>query len=241
MKQGLLFLAVAVGTTTLCAQTRYLENITEGVEVSAATQYQANVSILPAILSGGQQPPAQLPDFFQAYSPAGDTETNRPAVIINSTGSYFPQFVGGGIYGTLRDSATVNVAKRFARMGYVAFVATYRQGWNAASPEVDTRTGQLLIASYRGIQDLRSMTRYLRNSAAADNPFGIDPNAIMAIGFGTGGYNVYNNNFLDSPDEVNSLEKFIGTNGAPFLNVAQFGDPDGLQQGQLNIPQNPGA
>ena len=163
-------------------------------------------------------------------------------MIINSTGSYFPQFVGGGIYGTLSDSVTTETAKRFARMGYVAFVATYRQGWNAASQDVNIRTGELLIASYRGIQDLRSMTRFLRLSAADNNEYGIDPDAIMAMGFGTGGYNVYNNNFLDDPAEVNGLSKFINTSsGNPFLNPGAFGDPDGTAQGQVNIPQNVGA
>ncbi len=239
MRQTLLSFVLVAGTSALMAQTRYLQPVFDGVDVSARIQYQNNVSVLPAILSGGTKPPSQVPDFFQAYSPKGDLETKRPAVIIHTTGSYFPQFVGGGIFGTLNDSAAVNTAKRFARMGYVAVVATYRQGWNATSPDVNTRTGQLLIASYRGIQDLRSMTRFLRLNATT---YRIDPDAIMAMGFGTGAYNVYNSNFLDDAAEVNKLPKFINTaTGNPFLIDSLYGDPDGLKAGRINIPQNVGA
>ena len=241
MRKTLLFTLLLAACSTAFAQTRYLEDVFTDITVSSATQYQANVSVLPFILSGGTMDPAPVPDFFQAYYPTNDTETSRPAVILHSTGSYFPQFLGGGLFGTLQDSVTTNVARRFARMGYVAFVATYRQGWNPTSQVADERTGTLLIASLRGLQDLRSLTRYIRNSVDDGNPFGVNPDAIMAMGFGTGGYNVYNNNFLDSPSEVNTLAKFINSQGQPFYNPAAFGDPDGLMQGQLNIPQNVGA
>lgn len=239
MRTSLLFAALVTCAATLGAQTRYLEPVFDGVEVSSPMPYQNNISVIKAILFRNPDSVMQVPDFFQAYTPAGDTETSRPAVIINSTGSYFPQFVGGGIYGTLRDSAAVETAKRFARMGYVAFVASYRQGWNATSQNVNTRTGDLLIASYRGIQDLRSMTRFIRNNA---DTYGVDGEAVMALGFGTGAYNTYNNNFLDDPQEVNTLPKFINTDtGNPFLNVGLYGDPDGLVQAPLNLPQNVGA
>ena len=238
MRQTLLLLVVATVCTALTAQTRYLGEVFADVTVDAPMQYQNNVSVLPAILSGGQNPPSQVPDFFQAYYPTNDTATNRPAVILNTTGSYFPQLVGGGLFGTLQDSAVVNVARRFARMGYVAFVATYRQGWIPTSMQVDERTGSLLIASYRGLQDMRSMTRFIRNNA---DDYGVNGDAIMAMGFGTGAYNVYNNNFLDDPSEVNVLPKFISSMGQPYLIPQAFGDPDGLMQAQLNIPQNVGA
>lgn len=242
MRQVLLSFAIAATAASAIGQTRYLEPVFDDVAVSDPTQYQNNFSVINGILTRNPANAGPVPDFFQAYTPVGDTETNRPAIIIHSTGSYFPQFVGGGIYGTLNDSVTTETAKRFARMGYVAFVTTYRQGWNAASQDVNTRTGELLIASYRGIQDLRSMTRFLRLNAADDNEYGIDPDAIMAMGFGTGGYNVYNNNFLDDPMEVNTLGKFVNTaTGDPFLVVDDFGDPDGTTQGNFNIPQNVGA
>ncbi len=241
MKQVLLFFAIAICATALQAQKRYLQPVFQNVTVSQPTQYQNNFSIIRAILTSNPANAGQVPDFFQAYTPTGDTETNRPVVIINTTGSYFPQFVGGGIFGTLNDSVVVNTAKRFARMGYVAIVSTYRQGWNPTATEVNARTGSLLIASYRGMQDLRSMTRFLRNSAAGSNPYGINPNAIMALGYGTGAYNVYTNNFLDTPEEVNTLPKFINTaSGNPFLDVSLYGNPDGTTMGQQNIPQNVG-
>ena len=166
---------------------------------------------------------------------------NRPCVILNTTGSYFPQLVGGGLFGKIDDSVVVETAKRFARMGYTAIIAEYRKGWNPTATDVDARTGSLLQASYRGIQDIRSLARFLRGSIANDgNPYGIDGDKIMVMGYGTGGYNAYNNNYLDEVSDVNTLAKFIGANGQPYLIPQAFGDPDGLDQAQFNIPQNPG-
>ncbi len=240
MRQFLLILAFAVSTVAF-GQTRYLAETFTDVMVTDTVRYQTNVSVLPAILSGGAQNPAPTPTYFQAYMPVGDTETSRPCVILNTTGSYFPQLVGGGLFGKLDDSVVVETAKRFARLGYTAIIAEYRKGWIPTATDVDQRTGSLLQASYRGIQDIRSLARFLRGSIANNgNPYGIDGDKLMVMGYGTGGYNAYNNNYLDAVSDVNSLAKFIGANGVPYLVEAAFGDPDGLNQAQLNIPQNVG-
>ncbi|MFK8057182.1 MAG: T9SS type A sorting domain-containing protein [Saprospiraceae bacterium] len=241
MRQFLLILTFAVSTSAF-AQTRYLDEVFTDVMVTDTIQFQKNWSVLPAVLSGNQLPPAPTPTYFQAYTPIGDTEMNRPCVILNTTGSYFPQLVGGGLFGKLDDSVVVETAKRFARLGYTAIISEYRKGWNpTALTDVDARTGSLLIASLRGAQDLRSIARYLRGTIANDgNPYGIDGNKLMVMGYGTGGYNAYNNNFLDDASDVNTLAKFIGTNGQPYYIPQAYGDPDGLTAAQLNIPQNTG-
>lgn len=235
-------LLVALATGTLAtAQQRYLEPVFDDVTVSDSVMYQMNISVQPAVESGGNMPPAPTPDFMQVYAPAGDTATDRPVVILHSTGSYFRPFVGGGIYGNINDSILVATATNLAKHGFVAIPATYRKGWNPISDSTDLRTGSLLIASYRGIQDVRSLVRYLRGTVADDdNPYGIDPDRIAMMGYGTGGYNAYNNNFLDEAEEVNALPKFIDTQGNPFLIPQAYGDPDGLMAAQLNSPQNPG-
>ncbi len=240
MRQFLLFLALAV-TTAALAQTRYIVPVFDDVMVTDTVRFQTNVSVLPVVLSGGTQPPAPRPTYFKAYMPVGDNEDERPVVILNTTGSYLPQLIAGGLFGKIDDSVVVETAKRFARLGYTAIIAEYRKGWNPAADDVNARTGSLLQASYRGIQDIRSLARYLRGTIANDgNPYSIDGDKIMVMGYGTGGYNAYNNNFLDAVSDVNTLDKFIDTQGNPFLDPQLFGDPDGLMQAGLNIPQNVG-
>ncbi|MBK6950355.1 MAG: hypothetical protein IPH16_21795 [Haliscomenobacter sp.] len=116
---------------------------------------------------------------------------NRPAILYFHTGSFLPPLYNGGITGDRNDSATVEICKRLARMGYVVFNATYRLGWNPAATGADgqnIRTSTLLQAAYRGIQDGRSLARFLRKSVAENsNPYGIDPSRIAAWGQGTGG------------------------------------------------------
>lgn len=244
MRTHLLSLALLL-CLGLSAQTRYLQPIFTGVITQTdSTVYQRNITIEKIIRLQSPTPTLE-PDYFQAYMPAGDSRTDRPCIILNTTGSFLPQFIGGGIFGTLKDSAVVNVAKRFAQMGYVAIIAEYRLGWiptAGGSPAADDqRIGTLLTAAYRGIQDARSLARYLRKSVQDGNALGIDPTKIGIIGFGTGGYNAFNTNFLDSSSEVFAVPKFYSPNtGNSYLDTALVGNPNGTQQKQLNIPNNLG-
>lgn len=245
MRRFLLLALTFLGTFGAIAQTRYLEPVFSGVLAQQdSTVYQQNFSFLPVLL-GITQDEIPLPNSFQSYMPAGDTETNRPVVVLNSTGSYLPQFVGGGIFGTLKDSVLVNTANRLARMGYVVIVSEYRQGWlptAAGSPQADDiRISSLLTVSYKAIQDNRSLARFLRSTVANGNPLGIDPDRIAIMGFGTGGYNAYAANYLDSSQEVFDVPKFFSPNtGLSFLDTARFGDPDGLEAKPFNLVNNPG-
>ena len=249
MRRLLLSGLALAAVLSLSAQTRYLEEVFTGVIAQQdSTVYQQNYSFLP-VLAGQSSEEVVLPSYFQSYMPADDDATDRPVMIINGTGSYLPQFVGGGVLGTIKDSVLVETARRFARMGYVAIVADYRQGWIPTafgSPGADDqRIGSLLIAAYKGIQDFRALARYLRRTVAEeDNPLGIDPDRIALMGYGTGGYNAYNANFLDDPSEVldtDVITKYYSPNtGEPYLDTARYGGPDGLQARPRNIVNHPG-
>ena len=246
MRRILLIALSFLGTLSAFAQTRYLEPVFDGVLAQQdSTVYQANFSFLP-VLIGATSEEIPLQHSFQTYMPAGDTETNRPVVILNTTGSFLPQFVGGGVFGTLKDSAVVNTANRLAKMGYVAIIAQYRQGWVPTafgSPQADDiRIGSLLTAAYKGIQDNRSLARFLRMTVANQgNPLGIDPDRIAIMGFGTGGYNAYGTNYLDSSQEVFDVPKFFSPNsGLSFLDTARYGDPDGLTAKPFNLVNHAG-
>jgi hypothetical protein len=82
-------------------------------------------------------------DFYMP-SPAVDTVTNRPVVIVWHTGSFLPKGINGSPLGTRQDSAVVEMCSRFAKMGYVSIAASYRLGWLANSTNLDVRRGSNL-------------------------------------------------------------------------------------------------
>ncbi len=197
--------------------------------------YGNNFTVLPVVLRQSQVPVAA--DLkFRLFQPADDAAAIRPVVIIHHTGSYMPIPFNGGLTGSINDKAVTELAARFAAVGYVVVTPEYRAGWNTTAPDVDEQTATLLIASLRGGQDMHMMTRYLRKTIAEDgNPLRIDADRIMAIGLGTGGYNVCNSNFLDRVSEVNDLDKFIDSrDNLPYYKPELYGDPYGIETASIN-------
>lgn len=229
----LFFLCCVVG---LQAQVRYIDQVFNSVFVNDGEVYGSNITVLT-------NPPSPQALVMDVYSPEGDDITDRPVVIYLHTGSFLPQYINGQVTGGLRDSAVVNICTRLAKMGYVAIAATYRLGWNPAAQGAggqNIRTGTLLNAAYRGIQDLRSCIRFLRKTVAEDgNPYGIDPDKIAVWGQGTGGYISSGAAFLDDFEEVN-IEKFINTETLlPFVDTNLVGNPYGTTQKPICLPNWP--
>lgn len=237
-----LFLTLVAFATSIAlfAQTRYIDAQFQ-VEALPLQAYQAQISLEKAF-TGQAATPTLDTHVYRTFLPMGDMATDRPVVIIHHTGSYMPIALNGGLTGSINDQAVIDLAGAFASRGYVVVTPTYRLGWNVQSQDEDEQTATLLIASLRGAQDMHSMTRYLRKTVAEDgNPLGINPSRIIAIGLGTGGYNVLNSNFLQEPSEVNTLNKFIDSrDNLPYYEPDLHSDPFGLTQTPLCIPQNVG-
>lgn len=198
-KLPLLLLLLAFGMT-VSAQDRYLDPVFSTVNKSTAI-YGYNYTVLPLAVPGGHT--VKQPLVMQVYSPAGDTQTDRPLIIYLHTGNFFPFPQNGSCGGTLIDSANVEFATRLAKMGYVVAVADYRLGWNPFSDQELVRRFTLINAAYRGVQDVRSCIRYFRKNVAVDgNDYGIDPNKIVVWGQGTGGYLSLATGYLDSFNEI---------------------------------------
>ncbi|MCF8460637.1 MAG: T9SS type A sorting domain-containing protein [Flavobacteriales bacterium] len=124
---------------------------------------------------------------MDVYEPAGDTETNRPVVIMAFGGS----FIGG---------ARADVAfmcNILAKMGYVAIAPDYRVGFFLPS-EVTTT-----LAVLRGAHDVNACVRFLKKSAAEDgNPYGIDCERIIVGGISAGAIAAIHSAYLDKLSEV---------------------------------------
>jgi len=220
------------------AQERYMAEVFSSVDVETDVIYGQNLSVLTIPVTGSPF----LQDLeMDVYTPAGDTVTDRPAVVYFHTGSFLPQYINGQITGSRSDSTVVEICTRLAKMGYVAIAATYRQGWNPIATDQDERTGTLLNAAYRGIQDARALIRFLRKTEADDvSRFGVDTDKICLWGQGTGGYISLGAAFLDRFDEV-VLNKFIDQDLAlPYVDTNLVGDVYGEKMATLNIPNHVG-
>lgn len=230
---GLLAL-LTVGS--LQAQERYLDEIFTDVSVQKNVSYGANITVITVASTGAPSLDTLKMDI---YSPEGDDATDRPVVIYWHTGSFLPAILNGQVTGTKEDSTGAEICRRLARQGYVAISATYRQGWNPLGTQ-DVRTGTLLNAAYRGIQDARTAIRYLRRSVAEfGNPYGIDAEKITLWGQGTGGYISYGAAFLDSYDEI-VLDKFLDENAQIYVDSSLSGDVYGLNMRPLNVANHVG-
>ncbi|MBT3612635.1 MAG: T9SS type A sorting domain-containing protein [Flavobacteriales bacterium] len=237
------------------AQTRYLDDVFSAVTVTSNVTYATNISILP-MLQGLAPGPANLK--CDIYEPTGDTETNRPVIILVHTGSFLPPVVNGQPTGSKTDLSIVEQCTRWAKKGYVAVAMENRLGWNPTSTDQTVRTSSLLQAAYRGIQDAKAMVRYMRMTEDTGNPYGIDESKIVLGGQGTGGYISLAYDALDNPAVELNLLKFLDLtdplNPVPYVYPPIFGNPDGTDSTYFpantppfmfpvaflwNIPNNP--
>lgn len=238
MKQfnKLFFLLIATFLVGNLSAQRYLDEVFTSVDLERNVIYASNFEVLTGA-------PVLKDLTMDIYTPAGDSLTNRPVVVYFHTGSFLPAIINGQVTGTKTDSTVVEICKRLARQGYVAISATYRAGWNptAVGPEgQDVRTGTLLNAAYRGIQDARSLIRYLRKDVAEDgNQFGVDAERITLWGQGTGGYISYGAAYLDDFGELD-LDKFYGQDLELYVDSSLVGDIYGEKDAIINRANHPG-
>ncbi len=238
----ILFVCLLLQTTNLFAQ-RYLTEVFPNVTKTPNIIYAQNMSVLTGT-------PAQVDLKLDLYEPTGDTETSRPLVLYFHTGSFLPILRNKTATGDRADSATAEMCRQFARRGYVAASVDYRLGWNPLGTTQDIRTGTLLLAVYRAIQDAHACVRYFKKSYSVDgNPYKIDTNKIILCGQGSGGYVALAYVTLDKVSEIQLLKFIAGednatygfTQGQPYVNQTIWGGFDGLNaMTGFGISNNPG-
>jgi hypothetical protein len=225
----ILFALFLLQTTSLFGQ-RYLNEVFTNVTKTPNIVYSNNISVLTGA-------PSPIDLRFDLYEPTGDTEATRPLVLYFHTGSFLPILRNQTATGDRADSATAEMCRQFARRGYVAASVDYRLGWNPLGTTQDIRTGTLLLAVYRAIQDARACVRYFKKSYSIDgNPYKIDTNRIILCGQGSGGYIAMAYATLDKTQEIQLLKFLAGeTNatygfvqGQPYVNQQVWGDYDGF-------------
>jgi hypothetical protein len=220
------------------SQQRFLNNVFTSVTKTPNVIYSNNISVLTGT-------PAATDLYMDVYEPTADTMTARPMVLVLHTGSFLPAVVNGQPTGGKSDSAVVEMCMNFAKKGYVAVAAGYRMGWNptALGPQgQDIRTGTLLNAVYRSIQDAKTCVRFFKKDAATTNTYHIDTTRIAVGGLGSGGYIALAYGSLNDPTEL-QLTKFLDnsqTPPVPYVNQSLSGNFDGTDATTLNIPNHVG-
>ncbi|MCX6290196.1 MAG: T9SS type A sorting domain-containing protein [Bacteroidetes bacterium] len=210
---------------------RFLTEVFSSTTVTSNVIFGQNVQFLTGS-------PVTVNLKADVYEPVGDTMSARPAIIVLHTGSFIPIFYNGQTTGIKTDSTITEMCRQFARRGYTAIAMDYRLGWNPTALGAagqDIRTGSLLQAVYRAIQDAKACVRYFRNDANNANTYHINPNEFILGGAGTGGYIALAYATLNNPAQI-SLPKFLAatsnasygfTAGQSYINQAIWGDFDG--------------
>jgi hypothetical protein len=172
---------------------------------------------------------------MDVYQPSQsiDPLMQRPLVVYVHTGNALPPPYNGSPNGTRKDSTAVESCKRMARRGYVSVSMSYRLGWNPLAATELERRGSLLNAIYRALHDVRQCVRNMKANATT---YRIDPNKIVVMGEGTGGYISLAHTTLDEGAEL-FIEKFrpdpFNAN-VSFVDTLQVGDLEGFN-GQLTL------
>lgn len=218
--QLLTLLAASFFATNTMAQ-RYVTPIFSDVTVTSNIVFGQNFSVLTGA-------PVLSDLRLDLYQPTGDTASSRPLVIYLHTGSFLPKGINQLPTGSKLDSTSVEMCKQFAKKGYVVAAVAYRTGWNPQGDQ-DTRTGTILNAVYRAMQDSKTAVRYFRfMGATSPATYKVDTNRIVMCGQGSGGYVALAAATLDKTSEI-QLQKFINqTTNTPYVTPQITGDFDGF-------------
>jgi len=189
-----------------CDGIRYRYRIFEQFEVTPGVLYGSNTGSSGAFVELD----------MDIYRPVGDSEVNRPVVIL-AHGGFFLAGSNDGV-------DVVPLCEDLARMGYVAASISYRLGIDNV---FDLETS-LQEAVLRGVHDAKAAVRFFRRSHAEEgNPWGIDPERIVLGGSSAGGFIALHAAYIDDLSEVPDV-----------IDLAQAGLGGGLE-GESGNPGYP--
>ncbi len=179
--------------------------------VFAAATVTSNITFGSAVNASGQTVTLRL----DAYTPTGDTVTERPAIV----------WVHGGSFssGDKTSPELVDEATTFARKGYVNVSINYRLepgGCSAGAP-----TLACVTAILEAMQDAQTAVRFLRTNAAT---YGIDPTRIAIGGSSAGAITALNVGFGTSEDPSAAVAAAVSLSGGRIGPTINAGDAPSL-------------
>jgi len=127
--------------------------------------------------------------YFDIYEPANDAMEMRPTVVF--------AFGGAFVAGSKDSPDIVYLCEEFAKLGYVAVSMQYRIESNQLNL---AQTDAMVKAVMRATQDGWGILRYLRQDAATDNVYRIDPEQIFMGGSSAGALLAMHVAYMDNDD-----------------------------------------
>lgn len=129
------------------------------------------------------------------YTPKGDKETGRPAVLVMHGGAF-----AAGAKDDM-EQQSVTYCDSLAARGFVAAAVEYRLGITATTEDgvIAIDSANFSRSVYRGIQDVRAAVRYMRANAKS---LGIDSNRIYVLGNSAGAILALENIYIDKESEI---------------------------------------
>ncbi len=133
------------------------------------------------------------------YEAQGDTEANRPLVIL----------APGGGFSSLGFETMNAYAELLAKAGYVSAVINYR-----LNESNDRSEARMFLAVVQAVQDQKAAIRFFRKDADTNNQYRINPDKIFIGGYSAGAVTSLHSAYIANVDEVSgSLATIINDNG----------------------------
>lgn len=165
-------------TPTTPVTQRYVDKIFDNVERTSNIVFGSGArSGNPQILN------------MDIYTPRGDTETNRPVIIL--------AFGGGFVSGFKRDPLITTLATDFAQRGYVTASIDYR----LFEPTPTTEDGAN-IGIIQAMHDMKAAIRFFREDAGSANTYGTRGDTIFVGGVSAGAIMASFSGALDMGDPL---------------------------------------
>ncbi|MEL7248625.1 MAG: carboxylesterase family protein [Bacteroidota bacterium] len=197
-----------------CDSERYQAEVFTEVQVTADQQFGSGVTI-----AGNAQ---DL--FLDVYEPVGDEQSMRPVIVMAFGGSF--------ITGQRQDLASL--CEFYARQGYVAVTIDYRL-YDLPLLPLPT-ADEMREVVVKSISDYRAAIRFLREDAATDNQFRIDPDQVYIGGVSAGAIAAAHTAVLDETDEIDDfLLGLIEANGGFEGNSSTNTEYSSAVQGYINM------
>lgn len=198
MKKITFFLSCLISGTLMaqspCSTGRYATDVFPNYTTTSDVVYGQNTSW------NGASTTLKL----DIYEPTGDTEINRPLIVLVHGGS----FIGG----SKTDGDVVTMCQKFAKKGYVTASIDYRIGFFPFD------SANAVKAVVRAVQDLRAAVRYFYKDKQTTNAYKIDTNYIFVGGSSAGAITSLHLAYLDQECEI-----------ADYLNQATISQLGGLE------------
>ncbi len=150
---------------------------------------------------------------LNVITPVGDTETNRPFVLLAT----------GGAFAFTERAWSIPIAERFVRAGYVGAVMDYRT--RGSMPQGN----EFVVAAQEATHDMLGAVRFMRANASS---YGIDPDKIVVGGTSAGAVMAIRAGTLDADDPLtDDLIALLETLGGIEGTVGDHPDQSSSVQG----------